>query len=91
MGEIMVCGLISKGDKGTTRLFQIIVSESAHLIWRLRNERVIQEKDAASDREIQNRWRKAVNSRLNLDCVLTNDGKYGKKASLKNGTGRPGF
>ncbi|KAJ7608529.1 hypothetical protein DFH06DRAFT_902476, partial [Mycena polygramma] len=51
VGEIMACGLIKKGnspgktDAGTTRLYtllyRIVISESAHLIWRLRNERVI--------------------------------------------------
>jgi ribonuclease HI len=75
----MACGLIKRGDKGTTRLFRIIVSESAHLIWRLRNERVIQEKNPASVQEIQNRWRKAINNRLALDCMLTNVAKYAKK------------
>lgn len=44
IGEIMVCGLIKKGptpdktDAGTSRLYRILISESAHLIWRLRNE-----------------------------------------------------
>ncbi|KAJ6630752.1 hypothetical protein B0H10DRAFT_2336653 [Mycena sp. CBHHK59/15] len=70
MGEIMACEAINKKDTGTTRLFRILVSESAHLIWRLRNERVIQEKDAASDREIRNRWLKAINNRITLDCLL---------------------
>ncbi|KAJ6572831.1 hypothetical protein DFH09DRAFT_916468 [Mycena vulgaris] len=83
MGEIMACGVIKRDDQGTTRLFRIVVSESAHLIWKLRNERVIQEKDAASEREIRNRWCKAINNRLNLDCILTNQMKYGKKAIKK--------
>jgi ribonuclease HI len=44
MGEIMACGLIKKGnipgktDTSTTRLYRIIVTESTHLIWHLRNE-----------------------------------------------------
>ncbi|KAJ6458146.1 hypothetical protein C8R47DRAFT_913115, partial [Mycena vitilis] len=84
LGEITACGVIKRGDKGTTRLFRIVVSESAHLVWKLRNERVIQQKDPASLQEIQNRWRKAINNRLSLDCMLTNDSKYGKKAIKKS-------
>ncbi|KAJ6618924.1 hypothetical protein B0H10DRAFT_2371884 [Mycena sp. CBHHK59/15] len=87
-GLILGCNVVKfrspRGrDKGTTRLFRIVVSESAHLIWRLRNERVIQEKDAASEQEIHNHWRKTINNRLHLDCVLTNNGKYGKRALKK--------
>ncbi|KAJ7665100.1 hypothetical protein DFH06DRAFT_1041280 [Mycena polygramma] len=80
----MACGAIKRGDKGTTRLFRIVVSESAHLVWKLRNERVIQQKDPASLQEIQNRWRKAINNRLSLDCMLTNESKYAKKAIKKS-------
>jgi ribonuclease HI len=84
LGEIMVCRLIKRGDKGTTCLFRIIVSESAHLIWRLRNERVIQEKDPALQQEIRNRWCKAINNRLTLDCMLTNVTMYAKKSIKKS-------
>ncbi|KAJ7691631.1 hypothetical protein B0H17DRAFT_934963, partial [Mycena rosella] len=49
-GQIMACAAIKRGDAGTTRLFRIL--ESAFLIWRLRCERVIQDKDPASAREI---------------------------------------
>ncbi|KAJ7138537.1 hypothetical protein C8R43DRAFT_1089353 [Mycena crocata] len=83
MGQIMACAAIKKQDAGTTRLFRIIVSESAHLIWRLRCERVIQEKNAASNNEIHNRWLRGINNRLRIDCALTNEMKYGKK-SLRN-------
>ncbi|KAF7367382.1 DNA polymerase epsilon catalytic subunit [Mycena sanguinolenta] len=69
-----------ENSKGTSRLFRIVVSESAHLIWRIRNERVIDERDAATTPEIQNRWRKAINTRLNLDRILTDVARYGKKA-----------
>ena len=65
------------------------MSESAHLIWRLRNERVIGDRGEATEPEIRNRWKKAINSRLHLDCVLTNEARYGKKAmdkSLVRGT-----
>ncbi|KAJ7467220.1 hypothetical protein B0H11DRAFT_1732888, partial [Mycena galericulata] len=77
MGEIMACGSIKRGskpgatDKGTSRLYRIIVSESAHLIWHVRNERRIQGKDPASVREIQLRWTRMMNMRLDLDCQMT--------------------
>ncbi|KAJ7829234.1 hypothetical protein B0H13DRAFT_1916632 [Mycena leptocephala] len=91
LGEIMACAAKKKGDTGTTRLYRILVSESAHLIWRLQNERVINQKDPASHREIHNRWLKQINNRLALDCAMTDDVKYGKKAikvSLVKGTWR---
>ncbi|KAJ7728526.1 hypothetical protein B0H16DRAFT_1241223, partial [Mycena metata] len=65
-------------------LFRILISESAHLIWRLRNERVIQEKDPASQNEIHNRWLRAMNLRLKFDCAMTNAEKYGKRALRKD-------
>jgi ribonuclease HI len=58
-GQIM-CAAIKRQDAGTTRLFRLLVSESAHLIWRIRCERVIQGKGAVSQREIYNRWLKAI-------------------------------
>ncbi|KAJ7477749.1 hypothetical protein B0H11DRAFT_1726286, partial [Mycena galericulata] len=86
IGEIMACGSIKRGskhgetDKGTSRLYRILVSQSAHLIWRLRNERRIQGRDPASVREIQLRWARQINMRLALDCrQMTNKRRYEKK------------
>ncbi|KAF7325075.1 hypothetical protein MKEN_00550200 [Mycena kentingensis (nom. inval.)] len=70
-------------DKGAERLLRILLSESAFLAWKLRCERVIQSKGEASNAEIRNRWLKAINSRLEMDCALTNTTKYGKKALRK--------
>jgi ribonuclease HI len=84
LGEIMACGIIEKANTGTSRLFRIVVSESAHLIWKLRNERVIGEKGPASTREIHNRWIKSINNRIALDCALTDATKYGKKSIRKS-------
>ncbi|KAJ7934405.1 hypothetical protein B0H13DRAFT_1855297 [Mycena leptocephala] len=86
----MACGVIKRGtkpgstDKGTSRLYRIIVSESAHLNWRLRNERRIQGRDAASEREITQRWTRAINIRLALDCQMTNRTRFGRKAIAKS-------
>jgi ribonuclease HI len=84
LGEIMACGLIEKLNAGATRLCRIIVSESAHLIWKLRNERVIGGKGPASTKEIKNRWCKTVNNRLAFDCALTDVKKYGKNSIKKS-------
>ncbi|KAK7016573.1 hypothetical protein R3P38DRAFT_2377907, partial [Favolaschia claudopus] len=90
IGEIMACALIKQGskpgttDKGTSRLYRILVSESAHLIWRLRNERRIQGKDPASEREITMRWMKAINLRLELDREMADRQKWGRKAAPKS-------
>ncbi|KAJ7498119.1 hypothetical protein B0H11DRAFT_1856682 [Mycena galericulata] len=79
----MACGAITKDNLGITRLFRILVSESAHLIWRLRCERVIQQKGPASIQEIHKRWLKTMNNRLALDRVLTDKLKYGKRSLKK--------
>lgn len=87
--EVMSCGLYTsrnqdgKIQRGETRLYQIIVSESAHLIWKLRNDRVINEKNPASQQEIRNRWVHAMNTRLAMDCLTSNREKYGTKALKK--------
>ncbi|KAJ7020027.1 hypothetical protein C8F04DRAFT_946324, partial [Mycena alexandri] len=83
-GQIMACATTKKKDAGTTRLFRILISESAHLVWRLRNERVIKEKPPASLDEIHNRWLRTMNVRLKLDCALTDAGKYGNRALKKD-------
>ncbi|KAJ7504026.1 hypothetical protein B0H11DRAFT_1905910 [Mycena galericulata] len=41
---------------------------------------VIGGKGPASEREIKNRWCKAINNRLALDCALTDKAKYEKKS-----------
>jgi len=56
--------------QGPTRLLQILLSESAYLIWTLRCERVIQEKQL-SEEKIRRRWYRAINKRLTIDKVTT--------------------
>ena len=88
IGSVTGCGLAEFRDAnmkhlpGTNRLYRILISEAAHLIWRLRNERVFVH--ATEDQwptvpEIHNRWLTAINSRLTLDRSATNS-LYGKKA-----------
>ena len=63
--------------KGADRLCQILVSESAHLIWILRCEQVIQERSHVTE-EIKARWHKAVNARLTDDKIMATKVKRGK-------------
>ena len=55
-------------QKGRTRLLQILISESAHLIWVLRCERIIQGK-THSESEIKTRWLRKINERLTCDRI----------------------
>ncbi|KAK0470680.1 hypothetical protein IW261DRAFT_1345287 [Armillaria novae-zelandiae] len=63
---------------------RILISESAHLIWRLRNDRVINERQPYSEKEISQCWLGALNCRLCMDCLLTDKRKYSKKVILKS-------
>ncbi|PBK60021.1 ribonuclease H-like protein [Armillaria solidipes] len=86
MGVALVKFKNSSGQTvaGADRLFRILVMESAWLIWKLRNERRIQNEDDPerwhSQQEIHNRWLSMINLRLKIDCLLTSSGKYGDKA-----------
>jgi len=89
-GGILGCGLAmyKKDDKpntGLNRLLRIVVSESVHLIWKLRCERRIAREDDPqkfqSEHEIHNRWVQAMNSRLMTDSLSTNIKKFGTKAT----------
>jgi len=67
---------------GDNRLYRILITESAWLIWKLRNERQVQGKpreEWPNEDEIRNRWIDSINSRLALDCAMTST-KYGKKS-----------
>ncbi|KAJ3925835.1 MAG: ribonuclease H-like protein, partial [Lentinula lateritia] len=76
-GTILCCGLADfKDDKakrlpGKSRLFRILISESAYLIWKIRNERVINEKPPITKTQIRNKWRWTIENRLRMDCLLT--------------------
>ncbi|KAK6974477.1 hypothetical protein R3P38DRAFT_3239325 [Favolaschia claudopus] len=53
---------------GKNRLYRILISESAYLIWKLRNERVISRGGTPhSVPEIHNRWVHTLNNRLDTD------------------------
>ncbi|KAE9387763.1 hypothetical protein BT96DRAFT_1078888 [Gymnopus androsaceus JB14] len=68
---------------GESRLWKILIVESAYLIWTMRCERVIANEHAPfSEMEVENRWIRMMNERLEIDCQMT-DGRYGKKALSK--------
>lgn len=99
LGTILGCNLAGfranhgdergKLDEGKNRLFTITISESAHLIWKMRCERVIRHGDDPARRhtpmEAENRWLLAINTRLKLDKLYTNRKVYGKR-SMKRAT-----
>ena len=92
LGDILGCALASfntngKPDTSKNRLYSIIVSETAFLIWKLRNERRIRDEDSQEHgniaTETTNRWINAINKRLTIDRLLTNDKRFGKRALNK--------
>jgi hypothetical protein len=88
LGIILSCGLTNlkgadrKRKSCESRLYRILVSESAHLIWKLRLERIIGGKPPHSEREITRRWRKCVENRIAIDCMMMSK-KYGKRTLTK--------
>ncbi|KIY46005.1 hypothetical protein FISHEDRAFT_14229, partial [Fistulina hepatica ATCC 64428] len=93
-GKVIAACLASprteKGDlcKGMARLYKILITESAFLIWKLRCERRIagedQEEKWQTAEEIRSRWIAAINSRLAIDRLMTNRRKYGRCAIPKS-------
>ena len=77
--------------RGTIRLLQILISESAYLIWTLRCERVIGNPDHRhNEREIRTRWLRAINLRLTEDKIITTRIKRDKQTKqLVRGTWEP--
>jgi ribonuclease HI len=88
-GALLGCGLSNftkdngKPDAGLNRLFRIIVTESMHLIWKIRCERTITWNNDPSKfhtpTEIHNKWLQAINCRLRIDSVQTNRKIFKKK------------
>ncbi|KAJ7691828.1 hypothetical protein B0H17DRAFT_1159747 [Mycena rosella] len=89
LGTVLGCGLAEFRDErgktkmGSQRLYRILMSESAFQIWKLRNERVIsRDGTPASEDEIVNKWKFAVNQRLQVDITLANRPRKGKRPAL---------
>ncbi|KAH9844224.1 uncharacterized protein C8Q71DRAFT_678032, partial [Rhodofomes roseus] len=69
------------------RLWRILVTEAAFLIWKLRCERVIAHSDdidwCPTKAAIRSRWIRVVNERLHLDMAMTHR-RFGRKALKRN-------
>ncbi|KAJ7026074.1 hypothetical protein C8F04DRAFT_1223174 [Mycena alexandri] len=90
LGSILGCSLTEFTDDrgrpllGESRLYHILISESLFMIWKIRNNCVINR--AGSEmlkHEIHNKWLYAINLRLKFDRALTNHAKFGKQNSIK--------
>ncbi|KAG1726449.1 hypothetical protein EDD22DRAFT_764255, partial [Suillus occidentalis] len=64
--------------KGASWLLRILISESAHLIWVLRCEQVIQDR-THTRQNITKRWIHSINHRLHLDRITASKIKRNKK------------
>ncbi|EPS99146.1 hypothetical protein FOMPIDRAFT_1125028 [Fomitopsis schrenkii] len=77
----------AKTPKCVARLWRILISESAHLIWKLRCDRVIANGDADgwqhTSESVSAQWEAAVNARLRQDAAGTSR-KYGRLALKKD-------
>ncbi|KAJ7219856.1 hypothetical protein C8J57DRAFT_954922, partial [Mycena rebaudengoi] len=89
IGIALGCGLSvfrDESDKphlGSSRLYKILISESAHLIWKLRCECVIgRDGEPPTVKEVRNRWFKNLGTRLEIDINLTDRLKYGNEYSV---------
>jgi ribonuclease HI len=89
LGTILGCGLAEFRDEknklnhGMQRLYRILISESAYLIWRLWNDRVIsRDREPTTEDEIVNKWKYVINQQLQVDKMLANRPTKGKRPTL---------
>lgn len=79
IGTILGCTMAdfrnnaNKRQPGANRLYKILVSETAYLIWVLRCQRVIEWENSKTHtiNELTNRWHHMINQRLLMDQVMT--------------------
>ncbi|PBK83041.1 hypothetical protein ARMGADRAFT_945575 [Armillaria gallica] len=64
---------------GTERFHQILISESAHLVWKIRNDQVINERSNYTPHKVEQRWLNAMNHQMQLDCTPSDRKKFQKK------------
>ncbi|KAL1747373.1 hypothetical protein HDZ31DRAFT_31981 [Schizophyllum fasciatum] len=91
VGAILGCAAMPVVDEegavreGATRFYQIaVMSESAYLIWRVRNERVIQNENDparyAGENELKEKLHAQLRRRRTIDRALTDSRRFGPKA-----------
>lgn len=54
---------------GATRLARMLISEATYLIWTMRCDRVINERQH-TDNEVRSSWRRSINRRLTEDAII---------------------
>ena len=73
-----------KPDSVKNCLYKILVTESTHLIWVLRCERQVANRDNPNGHhmaeEVKKQWYNRLNERVQIDCLLTNMYLYKRKA-----------
>ncbi|KAJ6537967.1 hypothetical protein B0H19DRAFT_1079062 [Mycena capillaripes] len=77
LGGVLGCGLADfrdgqgKKDEGAERLYRILMSEAAYLIWKIRNDRVINRSgEPTMETEIMNKWKYNIEHRVQVDITL---------------------
>jgi len=92
IGTILGCALekFNGNDpaqvQGTERLYRILISGTAHMVWKLHCERRIEHQDIAeqtSAKEIAHRWHYKINARFKVDRALTHVHLHGACAIAK--------
>ncbi|KAK0489847.1 hypothetical protein EDD18DRAFT_1311182 [Armillaria luteobubalina] len=78
LGSTLVQVKSSEGkvDRAATCLYQILMTETIHLIWKIHCQQCIQHGDENpenwhTETKVWNLWVNAMNKRLRIDCVLT--------------------
>ncbi|KIJ43848.1 hypothetical protein M422DRAFT_169184, partial [Sphaerobolus stellatus SS14] len=90
IGVILGCGLsnytVGNGvlDTGLNRLFLIIVSEAAYLIWKIRCEWKIKHEGrldkCPSAPEVTSKWRSVMSKQIQFKIIASNSGRFRNKA-----------
>lgn len=71
-------------DVGKERFYRIVMTTSIQAIWSLRVKRVVDnESTPFSAATVERAWLRAINDRLELDCLMTNE-RFGKRALKQN-------
>ncbi|KAK0476312.1 hypothetical protein IW261DRAFT_1339729 [Armillaria novae-zelandiae] len=66
----------NRTKKGAEQFHRILISESVHQIWKMRNDRVINNKDHYT--VCEQWWLHTLNHHMKLDCELTDWRKFAK-------------
>ncbi|KAG2053126.1 hypothetical protein BDR06DRAFT_982913 [Suillus hirtellus] len=70
----------NKPTTGASHLLKILISESAHLIWTMRHDRIINS-NTHTETTTKSRWYNTINKRLQLDRVITSKTKRNTKSA----------